>query len=191
MLFEDVSFQGMSKNFQRQQMKVADGFWAAIGEIKKAVRSGKKVFEDMTFKGMSANVNRFHDMIAQVWKGNPYGRNFGDWGNFGAYGRYGKYASGGTPRKGEVAMVGERGPELVLFGQAARVVDAATTKAMHLGVSSMRTSGRAPATTGGDVHLHIHNDGVIGSQIELDNWLTGSLDRLARTRRLPANVGSR
>lgn len=187
-LFEDVSFQGMSKNFRAQQMKVADGFWAAVGEIKKAVRSGKKVFEDMTFKGMSANVNRFHDTIAQVWKGNPYGRNFGDWGNFGAYGRYGKYASGGTPRKGEVAMVGERGPELVVFGQDARVVDAATTKAMHLGVSSMRTSGRTPAATGGDLHVHVHNTGVIGSRIELENWLAKSLDTLAAQRRLPKSL---
>src|SRR5690606_28901515 len=98
MLFEDISFQGMSANFRKQQMRVADGFWAAVNENKKAVRSGKRVFEDMTFKGMHANVQRFHDMLAQIWKGNPYGRNFGDWGNFGQYKQYGKYAGGGLIR---------------------------------------------------------------------------------------------
>jgi hypothetical protein len=38
-------------------------------------------------------------------------------------------------------------------------------------------------------HYHLQNQGVIGSQIELDNWLTGSLDRLKRQRRLPAALG--
>lgn len=36
---------------------------------------------------------------------------------------------------------------------------------------------------GGGVHLHLYNHGVIGSQRELDNWLTKSLDRLRRERR--------
>ena len=40
------------------------------------------------------------------------------------------YAAGGTPRAGELAMVGEEGPELVVFGQAARVFDAKTTKSL-------------------------------------------------------------
>ncbi|MFI9170504.1 hypothetical protein [Streptomyces lincolnensis] len=44
-----------------------------------------------------------------------------------------KYASGGTPSAGEMAMVGEEGPELVVFGQAARVFDATTTKTMLSG----------------------------------------------------------
>ncbi|MFF9324046.1 hypothetical protein ACF1AY_04935 [Streptomyces sp. NPDC014776] len=44
-----------------------------------------------------------------------------------------KYASGGTPQAGEVAMVGENGPELVVFGQAARVFDATTTRALKTG----------------------------------------------------------
>ncbi|MBW8704405.1 hypothetical protein MBT84_32880 [Streptomyces sp. MBT84] len=39
-----------------------------------------------------------------------------------------KYAAGGAPEAGELAMVGENGPELVVFGQAARVFDATTTK---------------------------------------------------------------
>ncbi|MCX4973155.1 hypothetical protein [Streptomyces sp. NBC_00620] len=59
-------------------------------------------------------------------------------------------------------------------------------------VSSTRTSNRTAAVIqAGDLHLHVHNDGVIGSQIELDNWLTKSVDRLSRQRRLPAAVGGR
>jgi chorismate mutase len=41
-----------------------------------------------------------------------------------------KYASGGTPKAGEVAWVGEEGPELVTFGSAARVFDHRTSVAM-------------------------------------------------------------
>ncbi|MER5209389.1 hypothetical protein ABT063_02015 [Streptomyces sp. NPDC002838] len=40
------------------------------------------------------------------------------------------YADGGTPRRGEMAIVGEEGPEIVTFGADARVFDAATTKKM-------------------------------------------------------------
>jgi hypothetical protein len=43
------------------------------------------------------------------------------------------YASGGTPKAGELAMVGEEGPELVVFGQDARVFDAKKTEAMLRG----------------------------------------------------------
>ncbi len=199
-LFEDISFQGMSKNFQTQQMKVADGFWAAVADIKKAVRAGKSVFEDMTFKGMSGNVSRFHDVIAQVWKGNPYGRNFGDWGNFGSYGRYGKYAGGGVIRgpgtgtSDSVPIMASRDE----FMMRTAAVDYYGLPAMAA-LNSMRiprralatpgaprTEAREPAGSGGDLHVHVHNDGVIGSQMELDNWLAKSLDRLNQQRRLPA-----
>jgi hypothetical protein len=37
------------------------------------------------------------------------------------------------------------------------------------------------AASGGEVHVHIHNEGVIGSQAELDRWLTTSLRRVAKT----------
>ncbi|MFJ8555314.1 hypothetical protein [Streptomyces sp. NPDC093676] len=47
-----------------------------------------------------------------------------------------KYAAGGTPEAGEYAMVGENGPELVVFGQAAKVFDATTTKGLLSGTTS-------------------------------------------------------
>jgi chorismate mutase len=59
------------------------------------------------------------------------------------------YASGGTPKAGELAMVGEEGPELVVFGQDARVFDARKTQAMLQGsgyaVRSASSSGAAVA----------------------------------------------
>lgn len=51
--------------------------------------------------------------------------------------KYNGYASGGTPVKGETAIVGEEGPELVTFGSDARVFDAATTKKMLSGLSGV------------------------------------------------------
>jgi phage-related protein len=56
-----------------------------------------------------------------------------------------------------------------------------------LGVTAMRA-----ATTGAPVtvvnHYHFQNHGVIGSPIELQNWLARTLDTLAQQRRLPASL---
>lgn len=57
-----------------------------------------------------------------------------------------KYAAGGAPEAGEYAMVGENGPELVLFGEAARVIDATRTKGIMrgaLGAGQAATQGLA------------------------------------------------
>jgi SLT domain-containing protein len=34
----------------------------------------------------------------------------------------------------------------------------------------------------GEVHVHLHNEGVIGSQQELERWLLESTRKLARTK---------
>lgn len=39
-----------------------------------------------------------------------------------------------------------------------------------------------------NVHLNFTNDGVIGSRIELENWLARTLDQIARTGRIPATL---
>ncbi|QIJ66520.1 hypothetical protein G7Z13_11235 [Streptomyces sp. JB150] len=57
----------------------------------------------------------------------------------------GRYAEGGTPKAGELALVGEEGPELVVFGQAARVFDAQTTSAL---LNGTRSAGRLAAGGG-------------------------------------------
>jgi hypothetical protein len=54
-------------------------------------------------------------------------------------------------------------------------------------------SGRTETVTpggSGDIHIHVHNSGVIGSQNELDTWLTNSVNRLARTGYLTQAVRS-
>lgn len=47
-----------------------------------------------------------------------------------------------------------------------------------------------PGRRGGDgeVHLHIHNHGVIGSKRETNDWLAGALDDLRRSNRLPRSL---
>lgn len=203
LLFEDIAFQGMSRNFSAQQMKVADGFWAAVNEIKKAVKAGKRVFEDMTYSGMSANVQRFHDVIAQLWKGNPYGRNFGDFGNFGTYGRYGKYAAGGLVR-GPGTGTSDSIP--ILASDREYIVNARQT-ARNLPLLNAINSGQLTARgavgtraaggggAAGDVHYHlsvtVENRGVLGSQQDVTTWLARALDDLARTGRLPAALRTR
>lgn len=193
-LFEDISFQGMSRNFAAQQMKVADGFWAAVNDIQKAVRAGKRVFEDMTYKGMSANVSRFHDMIAQIWKGNPYGRTFGDWGNFGTYGRYGKYAAGGLIT-GPGSGTADRVP--ILASNREYIVNARQTSrnlpllnAINSGqVTATSRTGTASASLGDtNITVVVQNHGVIGSQMQMQDWLAKSLDNLTRTGRLPTSL---
>lgn len=55
-----------------------------------------------------------------------------------------------------------------------------------LPIGTMRTPVAASTLTGPQtVIIQLTNEGVIGSQLELDNWLTKSLDRLNRQRRLP------
>jgi phage-related protein len=46
-----------------------------------------------------------------------------------------------------------------------------------------------PSQGSGDVHLHLDNHGVIGSKVELQNWLTKTLDTLRRQGRLKG-IGS-
>lgn len=51
----------------------------------------------------------------------------------------------------------------------------------HVQVTPMVPGGRG---FGGDVHVHLHNDGVIGSQQQLEMWLNAGINKLARTGRL-------
>lgn len=53
-----------------------------------------------------------------------------------AYNRAGGYASGGRPRAGELAWVGERGPELVRFRGGEEVYDHRTSMGMAAGVGA-------------------------------------------------------
>lgn len=64
-----------------------------------------------------------------------------------AYNRPGGYANGGQPRPGEIAWVGERGPELVRFGSGnTEVFDHDTSMRMAAGLGVLR--GFAKGTSG-------------------------------------------
>jgi hypothetical protein len=73
------------------------------------------------------------------------------------------YASGGTPRRGELAMVGEEGPELVVFGQDARVFDADETKGILRGSAGPRTLGAGVAAAQGLAAGMVGSTGVVGA----------------------------
>lgn len=91
----------------------------------------------------------------------------------------------------EVPMI-ERAMGHVATAVASVSPRAVATPAVSIpSISRMRTSQQMARAEAQVLHLHVHNSGVIGSQMELDNWLTGSLDRLQKQRRLPAGVGSR
>lgn len=64
---------------------------------------------------------------------------------------------------------------------------AASVPEMDMGrrVNLSRSSTAAPTVIHQYVTVELSNHGVLGSQLEVDNWLTGAMDRLNRTRRLP------
>ena len=98
---------------------------------------------------------------------------------------------------GALSMDGLRGGLLQQVPAVQRVMDRvagavatsmpAPSPAAHSGVSRMRPQQRATDRPGPrELHVHVHNTGVIGSQFEVENWLARSLDHLSRTGRIPA-----
>jgi phage-related protein len=65
---------------------------------------------------------------------------------------------------------------------AASGLTEATAAALPVGVS--RTPAAAPAAAPSTIQVTFINQGVIGSQADLDNWLTSSIDRLRNQRRI-------
>jgi hypothetical protein len=43
---------------------------------------------------------------------------------------------------------------------------------------------QTPPAAGGDVHVHLENHGVIGSRLELQDWLTKSVTELKKRGRI-------
>lgn len=77
------------------------------------------------------------------------------------------YATGGTPSRGELAMVGEEGPELVVFGQDARVFTANETKGiLHCSVGA-RTIGAGKAAAQGLITGMSSSTGSVGAAARL------------------------
>lgn len=80
-----------------------------------------------------------------------------------------------------------RSPELVEAINNGRVGQAMIRPTIRASAAVATGGGGAVgrSATGGDVHVHMQNHGVIGSKLELQNWLTRSLDELRRQGRLP------
>lgn len=93
-------------------------------------------------------------------------------------------AKGGPVMAGQAYLVGEKGPEVMLAPQDGYVYDAATTARMMSGTST----ALAPTKSAGGVTNHYHLSpvftGPVGSQRELETWLTGSIDNLRRKGRM-------
>lgn len=81
-------------------------------------------------------------------------------------------AAGGV--HGGMRLVGEHGPELVSLPRGSMVHSNPDTERMLSGGGG-----------GGGLTIVLENHGAIGSQMELENWLTRSLDNLHRKGRLP------
>lgn len=114
---------------------------------------------------LSANI---YDPLANIYAGLNYAvHRYGNPGWLGVLGHGHGYASGTNSAAPGLALVGERGPELVSFRGGEQVIPA-----------QFLPGGRG----GGDVHVHLHNEGVIGSQHELERWLLEANRKLARTK---------
>jgi hypothetical protein len=112
---------------------------------------------------LSGNI---YDPEANIYAGVNYAiHRYGNPGWLSVLGHGHGYAGGTSSARPGLALVGERGPELVNFRGGEQVIP-----------GQFLPGGRG----GGDVHVHLDNHGVIGSKAELDNWLTGSINNLAR-----------
>lgn len=92
-----------------------------------------------------------------------------------AYGRAGGYALGTMGATSGWHLLGEEGPELAKLPAGTRI-------------RSHRDSVR-PAASASVIHLTVENHGVIGSRLEVENWLVETLDQLRRQNRLPKALG--
>ncbi|MFF9285390.1 hypothetical protein [Streptomyces griseosporeus] len=102
------------------------------------------------------------------------------------------YAGGGTPAAGEMAMVGEEGPELVVFGRAARVFDARTTRQI---LGSTAGAGQA-AGQGLAVGMAGATGGVVAAARAMASGITAGIkDEMQiaspskKTKALAADIG--
>ncbi|MEU0426432.1 hypothetical protein ABZ235_23035 [Streptomyces canus] len=107
------------------------------------------------------------------------------------------YATGGTPSRGELAMVGEEGPELVVFGQDARVFTANETKGILHGSVGARTIGAGKAAAQGLITGMSSSTGSVGAAARLmaAAVTTGIRDEMQiaspskKTKALAADIG--
>jgi SLT domain-containing protein len=94
-----------------------------------------------------------------------------------AYNRPGGYAKGGRPGRGELAWVGEQGPELIRFGGDTEVFDNRTSLRMAAGLGALR--GFAKGTSGAKAAASARKQ-VPGDLSSFTKSLTGSASDIAK-----------
>src|ERR1044072_4280937 len=107
------------------------------------------------------------------------------------------YATGGTPSRGELAMVGEEGPELVVFGEDAPGFTANETKGILHGAVGARTIGAGKAAAQGLITGMSSSTGSVGAAARLmaAAVTTGIRDEMQiaspskKTKALAADIG--
>ncbi|EFL01583.1 conserved hypothetical protein [Streptomyces sp. SPB78] len=99
-----------------------------------------------------------------------------------AYNRAGGYASGGRPRRGEIAWVGEEGPELMRFRGGEEVYDHRTSLSMAEGVGARgfaKGTTKAQARARARAQLAARKD-IPGDLTSFTKSLTGSASDIAK-----------
>ncbi|MFE2012315.1 peptidoglycan DD-metalloendopeptidase family protein [Streptomyces sp. NPDC059491] len=116
--------------------------------------------------------------LANVYASMRYA--LGRYGNLpNAYGRPGGYASGGFPGVGELAWVGENGPELVRFLHPTQVYSHGDSTAMVRQAASLQAGGGRPMQLQADVHVYVGDreiTDIVRTEIDIrDAELAGAL----------------
>ncbi|MFF9849953.1 peptidoglycan DD-metalloendopeptidase family protein [Streptomyces litmocidini] len=97
-----------------------------------------------------------------------------------AYNRPGGYATGGFPGVGELAWVGENGPELVRFLHPTQVYSNSDSASMVRQAASLQAGGGRPTQLQADVHVYVGDreiTDIVDTRIELrDTELVTSMN---------------
>ncbi|MFE5828738.1 peptidoglycan DD-metalloendopeptidase family protein [Streptomyces sp. NPDC056508] len=103
-----------------------------------------------------------------------------------AYNRPGGYATGGFPAMGELAWVGERGPELVRFLHPAQVYSHGNSMAMAREATTVRGGmAQSSAPQVYDVHVYVGSREITDIvDVRIDQRDAGTADALTTGRRL-------
>ncbi|MFK0151204.1 hypothetical protein ACIQVK_03865 [Streptomyces sp. NPDC090493] len=121
---------------------------ATIADLEAKVRAAKNQLASLHDKNVSVTTT-FYSVGSKASGGIPVAHR--------------NYASGGTPKAGTLAMVGEKGPELVVFGQDAQVFTADETKGILRGGAAPRTLGAGVAAAQGLAAGMTGSTGIVGA----------------------------
>jgi hypothetical protein len=93
--------------------------------------------------------------------------------------RLGARATGGPVKKGSAYVVGEHRPEVFVPDRDGTIIPSISEYAAAGPSMMVAPSWQVSGSSGGtQLTVVLENHGVIGSRAEVDDWLTGSIDRL-------------